>query len=164
MVNAAPKEKRSLNPRYDELLDELWMKPINVVNDKEFESEFEEKHVMDEENDNIYDAKNIVTKKMMKEKDEEALPDVLELIFRRKVTQKHADIDDELLDEFWMKPINVVNDKEFESEFKEKHVMDEENDNIYDTKNIVTKKMMKGLQQQEDSNLFILGGGDAARG
>ncbi|GJZ15924.1 ribosomal protein S24/S35 [Tanacetum coccineum] len=81
--------------------------------------------------------------KYFKDKDEEALPDVLESIFRRKVTQKHADTDDELLDEFRMKPIDAVNDKEFESDFEEIHETDEENDNIYDAKNIVTKKMTK---------------------
>lgn len=81
--------------------------------------------------------------KYFKDKDEEALPDVLESIFRRKVTQKHEDTDDELLDEFRMKPIDGVNDKEFESDFEEAHDTDEENDNIYDAKEIVTKKMTK---------------------
>lgn len=81
--------------------------------------------------------------KYFKDKDEEALPDVLESIFRRKVTQKHEDTDDELLDEFRMKPIDGVNDKEFESDFEEIHDTDEENDNIYDAKEIVTKKMTK---------------------
>ncbi|GJY92214.1 hypothetical protein Tco_0507996, partial [Tanacetum coccineum] len=37
------------------------------VNDKKFESDFEEMHDTDEENDNIHDAKNIVTKKITKD-------------------------------------------------------------------------------------------------
>ncbi|GJS26203.1 hypothetical protein Tco_0486823 [Tanacetum coccineum] len=43
------------------------MKPIDDVNDKKFESYFEEMHDTDEENDNIHDAKNIVTKKITKD-------------------------------------------------------------------------------------------------
>ncbi|KAL8193901.1 hypothetical protein R6Q57_026143 [Mikania cordata] len=81
--------------------------------------------------------------KYFKDKDEEALPDVLESIFRRKVTQKHADTDDELLDEFRMQPIDGVNDKEFESDFEELHETDDEIDNLYNAKDIVTKRMTK---------------------
>ncbi|XP_076942975.1 uncharacterized protein LOC143613029 [Bidens hawaiensis] len=81
--------------------------------------------------------------KYFKDKDEEVLPDVLESIFRRQVTQKHADTDDELLEEFRMKPIDDVNDKEFESDFEECHETDEEIDNLYNSREIVTKKMTK---------------------
>ncbi|XP_076923110.1 uncharacterized protein LOC143585145 [Bidens hawaiensis] len=81
--------------------------------------------------------------KYFKDKDEEVLPDVLESIFRRQVTQKHADTDDELLEEFRMKPIDDVNDKEFESDFEELHETDEEIDNLYNAREIVTKKMTK---------------------
>ncbi|XP_071735466.1 uncharacterized protein [Rutidosis leptorrhynchoides] len=77
------------------------------------------------------------------EKDEEVLPDILESILRRKVTGKHADTDDELLDEFRMQPIDNVNDKEFESDFEEIHQTDDEIDNLYDAKTIVTKRMTK---------------------
>ncbi|KAM0006043.1 putative ribosomal protein S24/S35 [Helianthus debilis subsp. tardiflorus] len=81
--------------------------------------------------------------KYFKEKDEEALPDVVESIFRRKITQKHADTDDELLDEFNMKPIDGVNDQEFESDFDELHETDDEIDNLYNAKDIVINRMTK---------------------
>ncbi|PWA95567.1 winged helix-turn-helix DNA-binding domain, Heat shock transcription factor family [Artemisia annua] len=51
-----------------------------------------------------------------------------------KVIQKHADIDDELLDNFQMKSIDGVDDKESESDFEEIHVTGEQNANIYDAK------------------------------
>ncbi|KAL4578063.1 hypothetical protein LXL04_014178 [Taraxacum kok-saghyz] len=79
--------------------------------------------------------------KYFNDKDEEALPAVFESIIRRKITGKHADTDDELLDEFQMRPLDTVNDKEFESDFEEIHETDEEIDNLYDTKSIVTKRM-----------------------
>ncbi|KAI3798537.1 hypothetical protein L1987_33814 [Smallanthus sonchifolius] len=81
--------------------------------------------------------------KYFKDKDEEVLPDVLESIFRRKVTQKHADTDDELLDEFRVQPIDDVNDRDFESDFEELHETDDEIDNLYNAKEIVTKRMTK---------------------
>ncbi|KAK1410751.1 hypothetical protein QVD17_37290 [Tagetes erecta] len=81
--------------------------------------------------------------KYFKDKDEDVLPDVLESIFRRKVTQKHADTDDELLDEFMVQPIDGVNDKEFESDFEDLHDTDDEIDNLYNAKDIVTKRMTK---------------------
>ncbi|MFS8009422.1 putative ribosomal protein S24/S35 [Helianthus anomalus] len=81
--------------------------------------------------------------KYFKEKDEEALPDVVESIFRRKITQKHADTDDELLDEFNMQPIDGVNDQEFESDFDELHETDDEIDNLYNAKDIVINRMTK---------------------
>lgn len=80
--------------------------------------------------------------KYFNDKDEEALPAVLESIIRRKVSGKHEDTDDELLDEFQMRPTDA-NDKEFESDFEEIHETDEEIDNLYDAKTIVTKRMTK---------------------
>lgn len=59
------------------------------------------------------------------------------------MARKHADTDDELLDEFQMRPIDGVNDKEFESDFEEIHETDEEIDNLYSAKDIVTKRMTK---------------------
>ncbi|XP_023761209.1 uncharacterized protein LOC111909666 [Lactuca sativa] len=81
--------------------------------------------------------------KYFNDKDEEALPAVFESIIRRKMARKHADTDDELLDEFQMRPIDGVNDKEFESDFEEIHETDEEIDNLYSAKDIVTKRMTK---------------------
>nr|GEV22167.1 ribosomal protein S24/S35 [Tanacetum cinerariifolium] len=130
--------KRS--PLVDDDLDEE--EAIKVVVKKNLENDIVDKTLEIDEIVNIKELKTQI-EKYFKDKDEEALPDVLESIFRRKVTQKHADTDDELLDEFRMKPIDAVNDKEFESDFEEIHETDEENDNIYDAKNIVTKKMTK---------------------
>ncbi|KVI08505.1 hypothetical protein Ccrd_013123 [Cynara cardunculus var. scolymus] len=50
----------------DELLEEFRMQPIDSVNDKEFESDFEEIHETDDEIDNLYDAKDILIKRMTK--------------------------------------------------------------------------------------------------
>lgn len=81
--------------------------------------------------------------KYFNDKDEEALPAVFESVIRRKVKGKHADTDDELLEEFRMQPIDSVNDKEFESDFEEIHETDEEIDNLYDAKDILIKRMTK---------------------
>lgn len=81
--------------------------------------------------------------KYFKDKDEEVLPEVLESIFRRKVTGKHEDTDDELLDEFKMQPFDGVEDKEFESDFEDLHETDSEIDDLYSAKDIVTKRMTK---------------------
>ncbi|XP_047322786.1 uncharacterized protein LOC124926579 [Impatiens glandulifera] len=51
----------------DELLDELQMKPLDDVKEKEFESDFEELYDTDEEIDDLYEARNDVIKKMAKD-------------------------------------------------------------------------------------------------
>lgn len=43
------------------------MKPLDNVNDKEFESDFEEMHDTDEEIDDLYNARDLVMKKMVKD-------------------------------------------------------------------------------------------------
>ncbi|XP_075663523.1 uncharacterized protein LOC142633144 [Castanea sativa] len=75
--------------------------------------------------------------------DEEALPSILEAILQRKLTGKHEETDDELIDEFQMEPLDDVKDKEFESDFEEMHETDEEIDDLYDVKPIVMKRMVK---------------------
>ena len=75
--------------------------------------------------------------------DEEALPSILEAILQRKLTGKHEETDDELVDEFQMEPLDDVKDKEFESDFEEMHETDEEIDDLYDVKPIVMKRMVK---------------------
>uniref|UniRef100_A0A2N9GRH5 Small ribosomal subunit protein mS35 mitochondrial conserved domain-containing protein n=1 Tax=Fagus sylvatica TaxID=28930 RepID=A0A2N9GRH5_FAGSY len=75
--------------------------------------------------------------------DEEALPSILEAILQRKLTGKHEDTDDELVDELRMKPLDDVKDKEFESDFEEMHETDEEIDDLYNARDIVEKKMVK---------------------
>ncbi|KAK1279666.1 hypothetical protein QJS04_geneDACA002978 [Acorus gramineus] len=51
----------------DELMEELRMKPIEGVRDSEFEEDFEKMHETDEEIDNLYNARDYVVKKMMRE-------------------------------------------------------------------------------------------------
>ncbi|KAK4799086.1 hypothetical protein SAY86_024451 [Trapa natans] len=51
----------------DELLDELEMQPLDDVRDSDFESDFEELHSTDEEIDDLYNAREIVMKKMVKD-------------------------------------------------------------------------------------------------
>ncbi|XWS10011.1 hypothetical protein CRYUN_Cryun39dG0038900 [Craigia yunnanensis] len=51
----------------DELMDEMVMQPIDDVADKEFESDFEELYSTDEEIDDLYNARDIVMKRMVKD-------------------------------------------------------------------------------------------------
>lgn len=63
--------KRGLSKKHeetdDELMDELRMEPLENVTNAEFESDFEELHETDEEIDDLYDARQYVEKKMMKD-------------------------------------------------------------------------------------------------
>lgn len=52
----------------DELLEEMQMKPLDGVNDEEFESDFEEGHSTDEDIEDLYDATDIVKRKMVTDK------------------------------------------------------------------------------------------------
>lgn len=51
----------------DELVDDMQMQPLDDVKDKEFESDFEEIHDTDEEMDDLYNAKDVVVKKKVKD-------------------------------------------------------------------------------------------------
>ncbi|PKA57539.1 hypothetical protein AXF42_Ash020083 [Apostasia shenzhenica] len=61
--------KRGLSRKHeqtdDELMDDLRMVPLEDVKDREFESDFEELHETDEEIDDLYNARQIVEKRMM---------------------------------------------------------------------------------------------------
>lgn len=70
---------------------------------------------------------------------EEALPSIFEAILQRKLTAKHEDTDDDLLDELRRKPLDDVNDAEFESDL-EAIETDEEIDDLYNAREIVIKK------------------------
>ncbi|XVF78535.1 hypothetical protein PTKIN_Ptkin14bG0141700 [Pterospermum kingtungense] len=48
----------------DELMEEMEFRPLDDVGDKEFESDFEENYSTDEEIDDLYNAKDIVMKRM----------------------------------------------------------------------------------------------------
>lgn len=75
--------------------------------------------------------------------DEEALPSILEAILQRKLTGKHVETDDNLIEELRMQPLDDVKDKEFESDFEELYETDEEIDDLYNARDIVMKKMVK---------------------
>lgn len=75
--------------------------------------------------------------------DEEVLPAIMEAILRRKLSGKHEETDDELMEELRMKPLDDVKDKEFESDFEELYETDEEIDNLYNAREHVTDKMVK---------------------
>lgn len=77
------------------------------------------------------------------EGDEEALPSIFEAILQRRLTKKHEETDDELLDELEMQPIDNVRDSDFESDFEELHSTDEEIDDLYNARDIVMKRMIK---------------------
>lgn len=51
----------------DEVMDELQMQPLEDVNDQEFESDFEELYKTDEEIDDLYNARDIVMERMVKD-------------------------------------------------------------------------------------------------
>ncbi|XP_028788412.1 uncharacterized protein LOC114744406 [Neltuma alba] len=51
----------------DELLDEFQRQPIDDVNDQEFEEDFEEIHETDDEIDDLYNARDVVMKRMAKD-------------------------------------------------------------------------------------------------
>lgn len=51
----------------DELIDELQMQPLDDVKDQDFESDFETLHDTDEDVENLYDASEIVKKRMQED-------------------------------------------------------------------------------------------------
>ncbi|XP_008809168.2 uncharacterized protein LOC103720963 [Phoenix dactylifera] len=61
--------KRQLSGKHeetdDELMEELRMKPLTDVKDREFESDFEEMHDTDEDIQDLYNARQYVEKKLM---------------------------------------------------------------------------------------------------
>lgn len=73
--------------------------------------------------------------------DEEVLPSIFEAILSRKLSGKHEETDDELMEELRIQPLDDVNDKDFESDFEEMYQTDEEIDNLYNARDIVTKRM-----------------------
>ncbi|WOK96122.1 hypothetical protein Cni_G04829 [Canna indica] len=78
-----------------------------------------------------------------KEDSEEALASVFEAILARRMSGKHEDTDDELMEELRMAPLPDVKDQEFESDFEEMHDTDEEIDNLYNARQYVEDKLMK---------------------
>ncbi|CAA7410445.1 unnamed protein product [Spirodela intermedia] len=75
--------------------------------------------------------------------DEEALPSIMEAIMRRKLTGKHEETDDEMMEDLRMKPLQDVKDREFEEDFDELYSTDEDIPDLYNARNHVEQKMVK---------------------
>ncbi|CAI8583823.1 unnamed protein product [Vicia faba] len=75
--------------------------------------------------------------------DEQMLPSIMQAIMQRRLSGKHEDTDDELMNELSMEPIDDVDDQDFESDFEDLHETDEEIDDLYNARDIVMKKMVK---------------------
>lgn len=75
--------------------------------------------------------------------DEEVLPSIMEAILQRRLSGKHEETDDELMEELRAAPLDDVKDKEFESDFEELYETDEEIDNLYNARQYVERKMVK---------------------
>ncbi|MED6182851.1 hypothetical protein PIB30_032643 [Stylosanthes scabra] len=75
--------------------------------------------------------------------DDQILPSIMEAIMRRKLSGKHEDTDDELLDSLRMEPIDDVDDRDFEEDMDELIETDEEIDDLYNARDIVMKRMVK---------------------
>lgn len=75
--------------------------------------------------------------------DEEALPSILEAILARKISGKHEDTDDELMDELRFAPVDGVKDVDFESDFEDEYSTDEEINNLYNVEEKVAKEMLE---------------------
>ncbi|GKV38315.1 hypothetical protein SLEP1_g46239 [Rubroshorea leprosula] len=75
--------------------------------------------------------------------DETVLPSVFEAILSRRLTKKHEEADDALMEQLHFTPLDDVKSEEFESDFEELYSTDEEIDNLYNARDIVTKRMVK---------------------
>ncbi|XAR71653.1 hypothetical protein NMG60_11018028 [Bertholletia excelsa] len=81
--------------------------------------------------------------KYFKDGDEEALPSIVEAILARRLTGKHEETDDELMEQLQMEPLDNVDDEDFESDFEELYETDEEIDDLYNAREIVMRRMAK---------------------
>ncbi|KAH7658414.1 small subunit ribosomal protein S35 protein [Dioscorea alata] len=73
--------------------------------------------------------------------DEEALPSIMEAILARKLSGKHEDTDEELVEELQMRPLEDVKDREFESDFEDAHETDEDIPDLYNARDYVQNRM-----------------------
>jgi hypothetical protein len=75
--------------------------------------------------------------------DGEVLPSIMEAVLQRKLSRKHEETDDELMEELRMKPLSDVDAEEFQSDFDELYETDKELNDLCDAKEYVAKKMMQ---------------------
>ncbi|KAI4319214.1 hypothetical protein MLD38_032841 [Melastoma candidum] len=113
---AAPEKKDDLSRRMELLKD------VQDVSNKELKAKLE---------------------RYFKGHEEDALPEIFEAILRRKLTGKHEETDNELMDELRFQPIEEVKDEDFESGMEDLLETDEEIDDLYNAREIVMKRMMK---------------------
>ncbi|XP_022633717.1 uncharacterized protein LOC111241149 [Vigna radiata var. radiata] len=74
--------------------------------------------------------------------DEQVLPSIMEATLQRKLSGRHEEIDDELMGELRMRPLNKVEDEDFESDFEEFQETDEELDDLCNARDAVMKRMV----------------------
>lgn len=80
--------------------------------------------------------------KYFNEGNEDALPEVIEALLKRRLVGKHEETDDRLAEELEALPFqDDVKDEDFESDFEDAHSTDEELDDLYNTPEHVMKKM-----------------------
>ncbi|EOA30674.1 hypothetical protein CARUB_v10013812mg [Capsella rubella] len=82
--------------------------------------------------------------KYFNEGNEDALPGVIEALLQRRLVDKHAETDDELMEKLESLPFkDDVKDEDFESDFEEAHSTDEELEDLYNSPEYVAEKMRK---------------------
>ncbi|KAK7399911.1 hypothetical protein VNO78_11107 [Psophocarpus tetragonolobus] len=84
--------------------------------------------------------------------DEQVLPSIMEAMLQRKLSGKHEDTDDELMEELRMRPLDNVGDSDFESGFEDLHETDDEIDNLYNARDVVMKRMVQDEYFNMDDN------------
>ncbi|PIN26637.1 hypothetical protein CDL12_00617 [Handroanthus impetiginosus] len=72
---------------------------------------------------------------------EEALPSIFDSILKRRMSGKHEETDDELIDELQREPIDNVKDQDFEDDFEDAYETDEDIDDLYNAREIVVNRM-----------------------
>ena len=76
----------------------------------------------------------------------------MEAILKRKLSGKHQETDDELMDELRMQPLKDVKDREFEEDFDELYSTDEDVPDLYNARNLVEQKMTRDEFFNMDEN------------
>lgn len=99
-----------------------------------------------DDSDEVKDVSNKELREMMDKYfkgDGEVLPSIMEAVLQRKLSRKHEETDDELMEELRMKPLSDVDAEEFQSDFDELYETDKELNDLCDAKEYVAKKMMQ---------------------
>lgn len=65
---------------------------------------------------------------------------LMESVLKRKLSKKHEETDDELLDKLCREPLNNVTDRDFESDLEEFLSTDDEIEDLYNARDIVMER------------------------